>query len=402
MTGLGVLATFALRAVMTRELLPYGRQSIDEDDIAAVVEALRSDYLTTGPRVRAFEAALAEQLDVPHVVAVCNGTAALHAACAALGLGPGDEVLVPAVTFLASANCARYVGAEPVFVDVDPHTGLIDLEDAARRLSPRTRAIIPVHLTGQPVDLDALADFARAHELKVIEDAAHALGARWGERPIGDCRSTDMAIFSFHPVKHVTTGEGGAISTRDPQLARRLEVFRSHGMVRDPEHLREPSPGPWYYEQQELGYNYRITDIQCALGLSQLRKLGAFVDTRRALAARYDRLLSELKHVRAIARGAAQGSSAYHLYAVQIDFEACGRSRAELMAALRERGVLTQVHYIPVPSQPYYRERGADMAQYPGARAYYEASLSVPLFPAMDEGDVDRVVAALAELTGGS
>ena len=384
---------------MPDAVLPYGRQSIDEDDIAAVVEALRSDYLTTGPRVAAFEAALGEALGARHVVAVCNGTAALHAACAAAGLGPGDEVLVPAITFLASANCARFVGAEPVFVDVDPETGLIDLEDARARVGARTRAIIPVHLTGRPVDLEAVRRFADAHELEVIEDAAHALGARWGDTRIGDCARSHMAIFSFHPVKHVTTGEGGAITTQDAELARSLRVFRNHGMERDPERLRSPSPGPWYYEQHSLGFNYRITDLQCALGLSQLRKLEDFVAKRRALAAHYDQLLSGVEHVRPVAAGiGARSVSAYHLYAVLIDFDALRCSRATLMAGLRARGILTQVHYIPVPAQPYYADRGADMASYPGARRYYERTLSLPLFPAMAKGDVERVVGALAEL----
>jgi perosamine synthetase len=381
---------------MADDILPYGRQWIEDDDVEAVVEALRGVYLTTGPTVARFEEALAEAVGAAHAVAVCNGTAALHAACAAAGLGPGDEVLVPAMTFLASANCARYVGAEPVFVDVDPDSGLIDLDDAARRITDRSKAIIPVHLTGRPVDLDALAALAEAHDLRVIEDAAHALGARHHDRPIGGCTRSSMAIFSFHPVKHVTTGEGGAITTNDPALAEAMRVFRSHGMVR--EQLRQPSPGPWYYEQQTLGFNYRITDLQCALGLSQLAKLPRFLARRRALAARYDALLAQLEHVRPVAVGTPDTLSAYHLYAILIDFAAVGRDRAAVMAGLRERGVLTQVHYIPVPAQPYYQDRGADMREYPGAQAYYERTLSVPLYPAMADADVDRVVAALREV----
>jgi len=380
---------------MADDILPYGRQWIEEDDVEAVIEALRGVYLTTGPTVARFEAALAQAVGAKHAVAVCNGTAALHAACAVAGLGPGDEVLVPALTFLATANCARYVGAEPVFVDVDPDSGLIDVEDAARRITSKTRAIIPVHLTGRPVELDALAGLARAHDLTVIEDAAHALGARYHDDPIGGCARADMAIFSFHPVKHVTTGEGGAITTNDPALAEALRVFRSHGMVREPAQLQRPSPGPWYYEQQTLGFNYRITDLQCALGLSQLAKLPRFLDRRWALAARYDRLLATLEHVRPVAPGTDQSVSAYHLYAALIDFNAAGIDRAAVMAGLREHGVLTQVHYIPVPAQPYYQARGADMAAYPGARAYYERTLSLPLYPAMDDSDVDRVVEAL-------
>ena len=385
---------------MPDAILPYGRQSIDEDDIAAVVEALRSDYLTTGPRVGRFEARLAELVGAPQALAVANGTAALHAACAVAGLGPGDEVLVPALTFLASANCARYVGAEPVFVDVDPRSGLIDLDDAARRVSAKTKAIIPVHLNGRPVDLAGVAALAARHGLRVIEDAAHALGASYAGTKIGDCAHSDMAIFSFHPVKHITTGEGGAITTRSEELARALAEFRSHGMVRDPARLEQPAPGPWYYEQQSLGFNYRITDLQCALGYSQLAKLERFVARRRALAARYDSLFAELAPVEPVAIGTADSSSAYHLYAVLIDFAACDTTRAALMAGLRERGILTQVHYIPVPNQPYYRARGARPEDYPGAEAYYGQVLSLPLFPAMADTDVDRVVGALRDLLG--
>jgi UDP-4-amino-4,6-dideoxy-N-acetyl-beta-L-altrosamine transaminase len=383
---------------MADDILPYGRQWIDEDDIAAVVEALRGAYLTTGPTVARFETELARAVGARHAVAVCNGTAALHAACAVAGLGPGDEVLVPALTFLASANCARYVGAEPVFVDVDPRSGLIDVDHAARLVGPNTRAIIPVHLNGRPVDLPAIRALADAHDLCVIEDAAHALGARTRDTRIGDCRYSDMAIFSFHPVKHVTTGEGGAITTNEPELQAALEVFRSHGMVRDPAQLQHPSPGPWYYEQHTLGYNYRITDLQCALGLSQLTKLERFVARRRALAARYHVLLENIEGVEPVAIGTPDTLSAYHLYAVHIDFETLGRARAQVVAALRELGILTQVHYIPVPAQPYYVDRGADPSRYPGALAYYEGILSLPLYPAMRDEDVDRVVEALSQV----
>jgi UDP-4-amino-4,6-dideoxy-N-acetyl-beta-L-altrosamine transaminase len=385
---------------MGDDILPYGRQWIDDDDVAAVVAALRGDYLTTGPTVGRFEVALAERLGAPHAVAVCNGTAALHAACDVLGLGPGDEVLVPAITFLASANCARYVGAEPVFVDVDPDSGLIDVADARRKVTPRTRAIVPVHLTGRPADLQAVRALADEHRLKVIEDAAHALGATYGATRVGDCALSDATVLSFHPVKHITTAEGGAITTRDPALAVALDRFRNHGMVRQAADLAQPSPGPWYYEQQTLGYNYRLTDLQSALGLSQLGKLDGFLARRRALAARYDAALAALPGVRPVAVGTADTVSAYHLYSVLIDFAGCGVDRATVMARLRERGVLTQVHYIPVPAQPYYIARGADLATLPGARAYYERTLSLPMYPAMTDADADRVVAALAEALG--
>lgn len=386
---------------MADDILPYGRQWIDDDDIAAVVEALRGAYLTTGPTVGQFEAVLAQAVGAKRAVAVCNGTAALHAACAVAGLGPGDEVLVPAITFLASANCARYVGAEPVFVDVDPRSGLIDVEHAAAQITKQTKAIIAVHLNGHTADLARVRALADAHGLIVIEDAAHALGARYRDSQIGDCRYSDMATFSFHPVKHITTGEGGAITTSKPELAAALEVFRSHGMVRDASQLRHPSPGPWYYEQQTLGYNYRITDVQCALGLSQMRKLDAFLARRRELVARYDRLFESVAGVEPAASGGADTVGAYHLYAVHIDFAGAGLTRAAVMAGLREHGVLTQVHYIPVPAQPYYADRGADVQRFPGALAYYEGILSLPLYPAMRDEDADRVVEALARVLGG-
>lgn len=383
---------------MTEEILPYGTQWIEDDDVAAVVEVLRGAFLTTGPVVPRFESSLAGVVGVPHAVAVCNGTAALHAACAVAGLEPGDEVLVPAASFLSSANCVRFVGAEPVFVDVHPDSGLIDLADAERHLSERSAAIIPVHLNGRPVDLHGVRALADAHDLIVIEDAAHALGASYRDSTIGDCAFSDMAIFSFHPVKHVTTGEGGAVTTRDPEKASALASFRNHGIVRDPERLTRASPGPWYYEQQTLGFNYRITDLQCALGLSQLAKLDRFLERRRALAARYDRLLAEIPNVRPIGAGTPDTVSAYHVYAVLIDFEVVGRDRSAVMQGLRERGVMTQVHYLPLPMQPYYAERGADIDQYPGACAYYEQTLSLPMYPRMRDTDVDRVVGALAEV----
>jgi perosamine synthetase len=383
---------------MADDILPYGRQWIDDDDIAAVVDALRGAYLTTGPTVGQFEAVLAQAVGARHAVAVCNGTAALHAACAVAGLGPDDEVLVPAITFLASANCARYVGAEPVFVDVDPRSGLIDVAHAATQITKRTKAIIPVHLNGHTADLASVRALADAHGLIVIEDAAHALGARYRDSQIGDCRYSDMAAFSFHPVKHITTGEGGAITTAKPELAAALEVFRSHGMVRDASKLLHESPGPWYYEQQTLGYNYRITDVQCALGISQMRKLERFLARRRELVARYDRLFEAVAGVEPAAGGGADTVGAYHLYAVHIDFAGAGMTRAEVIAGLREHGVLTQVHYIPVPAQPYYADRGADVRRFPGALAYYEGILSLPMYPAMRDEDVDRVVDALTRV----
>jgi perosamine synthetase len=384
--------------------LPYGRQSIDEADIAAVVEVLRSDYLTCGPVVARFEAAVAEAVGARHVVAVSNGTAALHVAMAAAGVGPGDRVAVPAVTFLATANCARYVGAEPVFVDCDAETGLVDVDDLARVAAAGVAAIVPVHLTGRSVDLDAVAAIAADAGAVVIEDAAHALGARYRGRPIGASGRSAMATFSFHPVKHVTTAEGGAVATDDDALASFMQRFRSHGMTKDPALLSVPSPGPWYYEALESGYNYRVTDLQCALGVAQMAKLPAFLAQRRALAARYDALLAALPHVEPNARGPvgadAIDDAAWHLYAVRVDFEALERDRGEVMTALAARGVGTQVHYIPLPLQPCFAAWAGPPSRYPGAMAYYARTLSLPLFPAMTTADVDRVVEALADVLG--
>lgn len=376
--------------------LPYGRQSVDEADIAAVVEVLRSDYLTTGPAVAAFEAKLARAVGAEHAVVVSSGTMALHAAYAAAGIGPGDEVVVPATTFLATANAARYVGADPVFTDVDPDTGLMSAAHLEARVGKKTRAIVPVHLNGMPCDLQAFAACAERVGAIVIEDAAHALGASYRDRPVGCGAHSRMTVLSFHPVKHITTGEGGAVVTNDEALAKKLRQFRNHGMTHEAAAFEEPSPGPWYYEQQSLGHNGRITDIQCALGCSQLDKLDGFIERRRQIAERYDRQLAGLAGVQPVSGRSSDAVSAYHLYAVLIDFERLGVTRAQVMQRLRERGIGTQVHYIPVPSQPYYRRiTPYDAGDYPGAVRYYQRELSLPMYPALLDSDVDRVVREL-------
>ncbi|HZT89952.1 MAG TPA: UDP-4-amino-4,6-dideoxy-N-acetyl-beta-L-altrosamine transaminase [Stellaceae bacterium] len=399
--------------------LPYGRQCIDEADIAAVAAVLRSDYLTTGPAVAAFATRLCEITEAPHAIACANGTAALHLACAALGLGDGDAVVVPSITFLATANAPRMTGAEVVFADVDPDTGLMQPDHFSEALARadaaglRVRAVLPVHLAGQCADLPSLGEIARARGIAVIEDACHALGgayARGGQgwAPVGACLDGDMAIFSFHPVKNATTGEGGAVTTRDPALAARLDRLRCHGMVREPALFRQPEmafsdegpANPWYYEMPELGWNYRLTDIQAALGLSQLGKLRRFLAERQRLAALYDAALAPLAPlVRPISqsRGCRSG---WHLYPVLIDFTRCRTDRAELMRRLRARGVGTQVHYIPVHRQPYYRDRYG-LADLPGADAYYARTLSLPLFVGMSDEDVAYVCDELAEAVAG-
>ena len=380
-------------------LLPYGRQSIDEDDIAAVVAVLRGDWLTQGPAIEAFEQDLGRAVGARHVVAFCNGTAALHGACFAAGVGPVDEVITSPLTFAASANCARYVGARPIFADVEPAAGTLDPEALARAVTPRTRAVIPVHYTGQPARMDKIRQIARACGLVVIEDAAHALGASYRGRPIGACDAGDMAMFSFHPVKHITTGEGGAIATDDPERAEQLRLFRNHGLVRDPARFRHPSPGPWYHEQIALGHNMRLTDIQAALGSSQLRRLDAFVERRRALADRYDARLAGLRGVAPLGR-LPEGRHAFHLYVAQIDFDGLGIDRARVMIGLKERGIGTQVHYIPCHTHPFHADDGWAPGAFPVVEGISARALSLPLFPAMADGDVDRVVGALREVLG--
>jgi UDP-4-amino-4,6-dideoxy-N-acetyl-beta-L-altrosamine transaminase len=396
-------------------ILPYGRQSIDEDDIAAVAAVLRGDWLTTGPTTRAFEAALAERCQATHAVSCTNGTAALHLACLAAGIGAGHTVIVPSITFAATANAARLAGAEVVFADVDPENGLMGakhLAEACDRLARsgrRPAAVLPVDLAGQCGDVQAIADLAHSEGMIVIEDSCHAIGTDYRRHdgswhPIGSSLDADMTIFSFHPVKTLTTGEGGAILTRQAVLAHRLALFRGHGIHRDPAAFADRDAGfdqasvnPWYYEMVELGLNYRLADINCALGLSQLGKLDRFVATRRALAARYDARLGELAPLlRPIARS-AWCRPAWHLYSVLLDVEQAGISRGQIVRLLEERGIRTQVHYIPVHRQPYYRARYG-VQSLPGAEAYYRRTLSLPLFVGMTEQQVDRVVDALAEL----
>jgi UDP-4-amino-4,6-dideoxy-N-acetyl-beta-L-altrosamine transaminase len=394
--------------------LPYGRQVIEDDDIAAVAEALRADYLTTGPRVEAFEAAFAETVGARHAIACANGTAALHLSMAALGLGPGESVIVPAITFVATANAARFMGANVIFADVDPDTGLMTpqtLEAAYDHIGGRPlKAVLPVHLSGQAADLPAIRAFADAHGAAVVEDACHAVGTTTagGAERIGDGAHSAMACFSFHPVKTLTTGEGGMVTTNDAVLAARLASLRSHGITRDAAVFTAPAlslaedgrANPWAYEMQALGFNYRLPDILCALGLSQLRKLPRFIARRRGLAARYRERLAPLAPLVRFQQTPAGCDPALHLFVALIDFEAAGVSRKAVVEALAARGIGTQVHYIPVHRQPYYQGLGGDKYSLPGADAWYARALSLPLFPAMADDDPDRVVEALKALLG--
>jgi UDP-4-amino-4,6-dideoxy-N-acetyl-beta-L-altrosamine transaminase len=399
----------------TGAFLPYGRQHIEADDIAAVIEVLRGERLTTGPRVRTFEETFAETVGSRHAVAVSSGTAALHLAVLAAGLGEGMVAIVPSLTFLATANCVRHAGAEVAFADCDPDSGLMrphDLEAALERAGGAARAVLPVHLNGQCADIEAIRRIASRRGLMVIEDACHALGAGGATRSgdsfrIGDCRFAEMATFSLHPVKTAAMGEGGVITTNDDRLYAHLLRLRSHGMVHEADAFRNRgnasdgngAPNPWYYEMHEPGFNYRASDIHCALGLSQIGKLRRFIARRAELMARYERLLAPLSPlVRPVAR--VPGCvPAWHLCAVLIDFAAAGVSRAETMRRLKAEGIGTQVHFIPVHLQPYYAERVAT-PPLPGALAYYQRILSLPLFVGMTDGAVERVVAALARALG--
>jgi UDP-4-amino-4,6-dideoxy-N-acetyl-beta-L-altrosamine transaminase len=399
--------------------LSYGRQSIDDEDVAAVVEVLRGEFLTTGPAVPTFEAAVAETVGAPHAVACSSGTAALHLAALALDFAPGDRAIVPSLTFVATANAMRYVGAEVVFADCDPETALMGPEHLDQALA-RARAeaagpgaltaVFPVHMAGQCAAPDEIADLARRHGLRVVTDACHALGTRYGgadgrATAVGACRHEDMAVFSFHPLKTVTMGEGGVVTTPDPEVARRLRRLRSHGLereaasfvARDRGFAADGKANPWYYELRELGFNYRASDIHCALGRSQIKKLSRLVARRRALVAHYDSLIAGLAPtIRPIGR-APNCTPAWHLYGVLIDFAAVGLDRATVMTALRGRGIGTQVHYVPVHRQPYYRDRYGAL-ELPGTEAYYARCLSLPLHPNMAESDVERVVDGLVRV----
>ena len=395
--------------------LPYGRQGIDEADIAAVVEVLRGDFLTTGPAVEAFEAALAAKLGVDHAVVCSSGTTALHLALAALDVVPGDSIIVPSITFLATANAARYLGADVVFCDVDADSGLMrdeDLQAALGRVPAgnRAKAVLPVQLRGQCADMAAISKIARDHDLAIVEDACHAIGTTTTGTDgttvaTGACGQSDMAAFSFHPVKTMTMGEGGAVTTKDAAAANRMKRLRCHAMTHAADSFinadlafdAQGQPNPWYYEMQEPGFNYRATDLQCALGLSQLARLEAFVARRRELVALYDALLVDLAPLVRPTPKTPGENPGWHLYGVLIDFEEAGISRGDLMRALRDAGIGTQVHYIPVHLQPYYRGL-VQTPDLPGAMAYYRRCLSLPLFPTMTDGDVERVVETLTTI----
>lgn len=369
--------------------IPYGRQTIDEADIQAVIQVLKSDYLTTGPKSIEFERAVCDYTGASYAVAVSNGTAALHAACYAAGIGPGDEVITTPLTFAASANCILYCGGIPVFADVDAKTYNIDPADIEKKITDKTKAIIPVHLTGQPCDMDAIHGIAKKHHLIVIEDAAHALGAKYKGVPIGT--GSDMTIFSFHPVKPITTGEGGMILTENRELSQKLRLFRSHGITRDPAFMTKED-GPWFYQQLVLGYNYRITDIQCALGTSQMKKLDRFLSRRKELAMKYNEAFSDCADIQ-IPYQEPEVESGWHLYMIQI----LHSDRRAVFEKLKEAGLGVNVHYIPVYHHPYYQKNGYGNVCCPNAEKIYTRLISLPLYPGLTDMEQQFVIQAVKE-----
>lgn len=380
------------------ELLPYGTQWIDDEDIAAVTAVLRGGLLTQGPVVTKFERALADYVGARYCVVFCNATAGLHCAVRALDVPAGKEGITSAITFVASANCLAYSGLKPAFADIDARTYNVTVDTLRASLTPQTAILLPVHFAGQPVDIEAVAALADEAGLAVIEDAAHAIGSCYADgSKVGNCRFSRLTVFSFHPVKTLTTGEGGAVTTNDPKLYERLLLLRSHGITRDPLRLAS-NPGPWYYEMVELGYNYRLTDLQCALGLSQLGKLDGFKRRRREIVVRYNKAFADLEGF--VCPHEAPGlDSCFHLYASQIDFARLDKSRDKVMQALLAKGVGTQVHYIPVQTQPWYGQTFSyAKGMFPVAESYYQRALSLPLYPRLADADVDRVIDAVREV----
>ncbi|MHA7819022.1 MAG: UDP-4-amino-4,6-dideoxy-N-acetyl-beta-L-altrosamine transaminase [Erythrobacter sp.] len=379
------------------DFIPYGRQSISQADIDAVVEVLKSDFLTQGPVVPAFEAAIADHCGARHGVAVNSATSALHIACLALGVGPGDRVWTSPLTFVASSNAALYCGAQVDFVDVDPRTYNmcpIELEkklDSAARDGTLPKVIIPVHLTGQSCDMKAIHELASNHEVRIIEDASHAIGASYRGEPVGKCRYSDITVFSFHPVKIVTTGEGGMATTNDDGLAELMRLDRSHGITREPDRIEAQDPGAWYYEQQRLGYNYRMTDINAALGLSQMSRLESIIERRQDIARIYNEAFADLPLT--VPWQHSDAASAWHLYVIRVPAD----GHRGVFEELRSKGIGVNLHYIPVYWQPYYRRLGFARGHCPNAERYYTEAISLPMFPTITREQQDNVIAGVRD-----
>ena len=382
-------------------MIPYARQDITQADIDAVTEVLRSDFLTQGPVVSRFEQAVAVRCGAKHAVAVNSGTSALHVACLAFDLGPGDLLWTSPNTFVASANCALYCGASIDFVDIDPRTYNMSVDELRNRLARAEqegrlpKIVVAVHFGGQPCDMAAIGALARRYGFAVIEDASHAVGATDGTATVGSCAHSDITVFSFHPVKIITTGEGGMLLTNRADAGAKVRLLRSHGVTRDPDLMDQPSHGPWYYQQTELGYNYRITDIQAALGLSQLARLEEFIERRRLLARNYDQLLDGLPLILPYQRPDAR--SAWHLYVVRVPRDG-RKTRNEVLMELREAGILANVHYIPVHTQPYFRKLGFRPGDFLEAERYYEEAISLPIFFGLSEADQERIAEQLRNI----
>lgn len=382
-------------------MIPYGRQDITQADIDAVVSVLQSTHLTQGPAVPCFEEAVIRHCSVKHALAVNSATSALHIACLALGLGPGDWLWTTPITFVASANCGLYCGAQVDFVDIDPRTynlcssALASKLEQAERDGRLPKVVVPVHLCGQPCDMKAIHSLAQRYGFKIIEDASHAIGGKYRGEPIGNCRYSDITIFSFHPVKIITTAEGGMVLTNSAQLAEQMGLLRSHGITRNPALMTKEMDGPWYYQQVELGFNYRMTDLQGALGASQMTRLSHYVARRHELARRYDRLLTFLPVT--IPWQHPDSYSGLHLYVIRLQLEKIEKSHLEVFEALREKEIIVNLHYIPVHTQPYYERMGFKLGDFPQAERYYTEAISIPMYPTMTEADQDYVVNALQE-----
>ncbi len=385
-------------------MIPYGRQDITQADIDAVVGVLQSDFLTQGPQVPAFEQAVASHVGAKHALAVNSATSALHIACLALGLGQGDWLWTTPVTFVASANCGLYCGARVDFVDIDPRTynlcpqALEQKLEQAERDGKLPKVLVAVHLCGQPCDMQAIDALAQKYGFRVIEDASHAIGGKYQDEFIGNCRYSDITVFSFHPVKIITTAEGGMALTNDAQLAEKMDLLRSHGITRRPEMMTQEPDGPWYYQQIGLGFNYRMTELQAALGVSQMQRLDAFVARRHELAQRYNKLLADLPLT--LPWQHPDSYSGMHLYVIRLQLDNLSKSHQQVFSELREQGIGVNLHYIPVHTQPYYRQMGFKPGDYPEAEKYYSEAISLPMFQNLTDEQQDQVVEALRKVLG--
>ena len=380
------------------KLLPYGHQWIDEEDIKAVSEVLHSDWITQGPKVAEFEKEFAKYVGARYAVAVNSGTAALHTACFAAQIEKGDEVITTPITFAASANCVLYQGGIPVFADIDADTLNIDPEEIKKKITKKTKALIPVDFTGLPVDLEKILQIAKDNNLVIIEDASHALGATYKDSKIGSI--SDMTIFSFHPVKHITTGEGGMITTNNKEYYERLILFRTHGITKEKDKLLTDD-SPWYYEMQELGYNYRLTDFQCALGLSQLKKIDGIIQRRREIVKKYNSEFKDISEIKIPENNPFDSNPAWHIYMIQLNLKRLKVGRREIFEALRAENIGVNVHYIPVHLQPYYQKKfGYNLGDFPKAENYYSRAITLPIFPKMTDKDVDDVIKAVKKVIG--